>query len=276
MATKIHPSTVIEGAAEIDDGVEIGPYCHIQGQVRIKKGTFIEGHVTVGSRYGIVQIGENNRIAPGAVIGGPPQDVSYKAEPTQLIIGDNNVIREFTTFNIATSKGDKKTEVGNNGYFMSYTHIGHDSKIGNNVIIANNSHLGGHTIIEDNVTIGGVCAFNQFTRVGRNAFIAGSSVVTKDVLPFSRAQGNYAVCRATNKIGMLRKGIPKDEVQNIHKAIRIILMGAETQEQALARIQVECTMTPNIEYFIQFIRASKRGIAKYAGPRGVLSDEEAE
>jgi UDP-N-acetylglucosamine acyltransferase len=275
MAAKIHPSTIITGEVDIEDGVEIGPYCLIQGKIRIKKGTFVEGHATLGSRYGILEIGENNRISPGAVIGGPPQDVGYKSEPTMLIIGDNNVIREFTTLNIATSKGDKKTEIGNNCYLMAYTHVGHDCKIGNNVIIANNSHLGGHTTIEDNVTIGGVCAFNQFVKVGRNAFIAGSSIVTKDILPFCRAQGNYAVARATNKIGLLRKGFSKDEVQNIHKAIRIILMGDETIEKGLERIRRECEMSPNIEYFIQFISTSKRGIARATGPKaGVERDNE--
>ena len=263
MAAIIHPSTIIKGEAEIDDGVEIGPYCLIQGKVRIKKGTFIEGHATIGSRYGVIEIGENNLISPGAVIGGPPQDISYKSEPTMLIVGDNNVIREFTTLNIATSKGDKKTEVGNNNYFMAYTHVGHDSKIGNNVVIANNSHLGGHTTIEDGVVIGGVCAFNQFVRVGKGAFIAGSSVIRKDILPFCRAEGTpAAVARATNKVGLLRKGVAKEEVQNIHRALRILIMGSETLEKGLERIQNECQMSANIEYIINFIKASKRGIGR--------------
>ena len=273
MAARIHPTTVINGEDDMADDVEIGPYSIIQGKVKIGKGTIVEGHCTIGSRYGIVELGENNSISPGAVIGGPPQDVSYKSEATMLIVGNNNVIREFTTLNIATSKADKKTEIGNNCYFMAYTHVGHDSKIGNNVIIANNSHLGGHTTIEDNVTIGGVCAFNQFTKVGRNAFIAGSSIVTKDILPFCRAQGNYAVARATNKIGLLRKGFSKAEVQNIHKAIRIVLMGAGTIDESIARIQAECQQSPNIEYFINFMKTSKRGIARYMGPKALHEEE---
>lgn len=280
MAAKIHPSTVISSdpgtEVDIEDGVEIGPYCLIQGKVKIKKGTFIEGHVTIGSRYGIVEIGENNHIAPGAVIGGPPQDVSYKAEPTMLIIGNNNVIREFTTLNIATSKADKKTEIGNNCYLMAYTHIGHDCKIGNNVIIANNSQLGGHTVIEDNVTVSAVCAFVQYTRVGRGAFVAGASVVSKDILPFSRAQGNYAVARATNKIGLLRKGYAKDEVQNIHRAIRILLMGEDTLEMGVERIRRECQPSPNIDYLIHFIKSSKRGIARPVSRKAGASEEEIE
>ncbi len=261
----IHPTTIIKGDLEAAEGVEIGPYCLIQGKVKIGKGTFIEGHVTLGSRYGVLEIGENNHVAPGAVIGGPPQDVTYKSETTSLIIGNNNVIREFATLNIATSKGDKKTEVGNNNYLMAYTHVGHDCKIWNNVIIANDTHLGGHTIIEDNVVIGGVCAFNQFTRVGRGAFIAGSSVVNKDIIPFCKAQGNYAYARATNKIGMARKGISKEEIQNIHKAIRIITMSTDTIDKCLERITSECQMSPQLDYFIQFVRSSKRGIARFSG-----------
>ncbi len=259
---KVHPSNVIGDNVEIAEDVEIGPYCLIQGSVKIGRGCIIEGHVTLGSKFGVMEIGENNRFSPGAVIGGPPQDISYKSQDTRLKIGNNNVFREFSTVNIATDKGDKETTIGNDNYFMSYTHVGHDCKIGNNVVIANDSHLGGHTEIEDGVVIGGVCAFNQFTKVGRNAFIAGSSVVNKDILPFSKAQGNYAVCRATNKVGLSRKGFPPEEVENVHRALRIIIMGTDTMDESIARIKVECTHSPNIEYLINFIKSSKRGIAR--------------
>ena len=265
---KIHPSSVLSPDVELAEDVEIGPYCLIQGKVKIGKGTLVEGHVTLGSRYGILEIGENNHFSPGAVIGGPPQDLTYKSEPTKLIIGNNNTFREFSTVSLATSKGDGKTEIGNNGYFMAYTHIGHDCKVGNNVTIANNSHLGGHCEIEDGVFIGGVSAFNQFTKVGKGAFIAGSSIVNKDIPPFTRAQGTYAVVRATNKIGLSRKGYPKEEVANIHKAIRIVILGSHTVEEGIERIQAECTPSPNIEYFVNFIRNSKRGIAVDRSPKG--------
>lgn len=259
---KIHPSSIIQGDVEIEDGVEIGPYCLILGRVKIGKGTYIEGHVTLGSRYGVLEIGENNQFFPGAVIGGAPQDVTYKSEPTRLRIGNNNVFREFSTVNIATTKADRETVIGDHNYLMAYTHIGHDCRIGNHVVIANDSHVAGHSVIEDNVVIGGVCAFNQWTRVGKGSFIAGSSVVNKDILPFSKAQGNYAVCRATNKIGLQRKGFSNAEIENVHRAIRIILMGSDTIEEGLARIQSECEMSENISYFVDFIRNSKRGIAK--------------
>lgn len=269
---KIHPTTVISGDVQIEEGAEVGPYCLIQGTVKIGKGTYVEGHVTLGSRYGVLEIGENNHFAPGAVIGGAPQDITYKSESTRLKIGNGNYFREFTTVNIATQKGDGETTIGDNNYFMAYTHIGHDCKIHNNVIIANNSHLGGHTVIEDGVTIGGVCAFNQFTKVGKNSFVAGGSVVNKDILPFARAYGNHAIIRATNRVGLLRKGFPKDEVVNIHKAIRILILGSDTVEEGINRIQEECMLSDNVKYLIDFVRSSKRGIA--FGRRRLVNEED--
>ncbi len=258
---KIHSSSVVTGELECGPDVEIGPYCLIQGKVKIGQGTFVEGHVTLGSRHGILEIGSNNHFCPGAVIGGPPQDISYKGENTKLIIGSNNTFREFSTVNLATSKGTGATVIGNNCYFMAYTHVGHDCRIGDNVVIANDSHLGGHCEIEDGVFIGGVCAFNQFTKVGKNAYIAGSAVVNKDIIPFSKAQGNYAVIRATNKIGLQRKGYSREEILNVHKAIRIITYGTKTIDEAMERIAKECFPSETIQYLINFIRSSKRGIA---------------
>lgn len=273
---KVHPSSVVSSDVILDEDVEIGPYCNIQGQVRIGKGTFVEGHVTIGSRYGIVEIGKNNHIAPGAVIGGPPQDIGYKAEPTKLIIGDNNVIREFTTLNIATTKGSGATVIGNNCYLMAYSHVGHDCKLGSNVIVANNTNFAGHCVVEDFVTIGGVCGFSQFTRIGKHSFVAGSSVANKDILPFSKAAGNWALVRATNKVGLLRKGFSKEEVTNIHKAIRIIIMGSATLEEAFKRIEDECTASENIQYLINFIKSSKRGIAISRGSHSAAASSMAE
>lgn len=259
---KIHPTAVVSSEAEIAEGVEIGPYCVVLGRTKIGKGTILEANVTIGSRFGVVEVGENNTFSPGAVVGGPPQDLTYKNEPTRLKIGDNNTIREFCTLNIATNKADKETYIGNNNYLMAYVHLGHDCKIHNHVVIANNTNIAGHSVIEDRVTIGGVCAFNQFTHVGKLSFIAGASVVNKDILPFSKAQGNYAVCRATNKIGLQRNGFTPEEVENVHRAIRIILMGSDTIDEGIARIRTECVPSPPVDYFVNFIKSSKRGIAK--------------
>ena len=273
---KVHSTSIISSDVVLEEDVEIGPYCNIQGAVKIGRGTYVEGHVTIGSRYGIVEIGKNNHIAPGAVIGGPPQDISYKAEPTKLIIGDNNVIREFATLNIATSKASGATVIGSNCYLMAYSHVGHDCKIGSNVIVANNTNFAGHVVVEDGVTIGGVCGFSQFTRVGKNSFVAGASIVNKDILPFSRAEGHWALIRATNKVGLLRKGFSKEEVANVHKAIRIVIMGSHSLEEAYQRIETECNPSENIAYLVDFIRSSKRGIAISRGAGAVTASPSAE
>lgn len=270
----IHPTSIVNGELELGEGAQIGPYCLIQGKVKIGPGTVVEGHVTIGSKNAIVEIGANNHFSPGAVIGGPPQDLTYKGEWTRLKIGDRNIFREFSTANLATAKGDGETTIGNDCYFMSYTHVGHDCKVGNHVVVANNSHIGGHVTIEDHVVIGGVCAFNQFTIVGKNSFVAGSSVVNKDILPFSRAGGDWAVCKATNKVGLSRKGFSAVEVRNIHRAMRIVLVGDGTIEESIARIQAECEMDEHINYFINFMRKSKRGIARFR--KSAVFEEDAE
>lgn len=258
----IHPTVIIEGDINIAPDVEIGPYSVLRGQITIGSGTIIDPHVTLGSKYSIIEMGEGNHVWSGAVLGGAPQDLGYKNEQNKVVIGNHNVFREFVTIHIGTTKGGGVTRVGNNCYFMTTVHIGHDCQIGDRVVIAPDSHLGGHTTFEDDVTIGGVCAFNQFVRVGKGAFVGGGSVVVKDILPFSRALGNHATCRASNKIGMQRKGYSPVEVESVHKAIRIILMGSATIQEALDRIQVECEPSPALETLINFISSSKRGIAK--------------
>ncbi len=261
-SVKIHPTSFISSDTQLDVDVEIGPYTVIQGQVQIGKGTIIEGHVSIGSRSGIVKIGEKNHIFPGAAVGGPPQDLSYKGDATQLVIGNGNTIREFTTLNIASTKHQCVTRIGNNNYLMAYTHVGHDCQLGSNITMANNSILGGHVEIEDNVVISAMCGVNQFCKIGKFSFLAAGSEVNKDVLPFSKAHGKFAVMRGTNKIGLQRNGYSMEEVSNVHRAIRIIVMGTETVEQAIDRISTECNLSPNIEYLINFIRHSNRGIAR--------------
>ena len=259
----IHPSSVISPKAEIGANVTIGPFCVIKGRAKIGDGCILESHVSLGNEHGIVELGKNNVLASSAAVGGPPQDLSYKGEDTKLIIGDNNTIREFATLNCGTIKGGGITRVGDDCLIMSYAHVAHDCQIGNHCVIANASQLAGHVIFEDHVKVGGVCAFNQFVRVGRHVMIAGDSAVNKDILPFTIAQGKYAVMRAPNSIGMERSGYSKEEIDAIKTAVRIVTKGGGTVEQALARIQTECAPVPAIELFKEFIRAS------VAGPRGL-------
>ena len=196
------------------------------------------------------------------MIGGPPQDLKYKGEETRLEIGDGNQIREFVTINVGTATGTGVTRVGNKNLLMAYVHIAHDCNLGSHIAIANTSNFAGHVTVEDHVHVGGVCSFNQFITVGKYAFIAGDSAVNKDVMPFTIAQGKYAVSRAPNSILLERSGFPKEEIENIYRAIRIITKGNRTMEEALTEIHSECSPSENIQYLVSFIGKSKRGIAR--------------
>ncbi len=257
----IHPSSVISKEVELGKDVVIGPFCVVRGRVKIGDGTVLDSHVSVGSEMGIVEIGKHNRICAGAAVGGPPQDLKYKGEPTKLIIGDHNMIREMATLNIGTPGGGGVTRLGSHTLIMAYSHIAHDCQVGDHVVIANTSQLAGHVIIEEHVKIGGMCAVSQFCRVGKYAYIAGDTSINKDILPFSMAQGKFAVMRAANTIGMERSGFSKESVASIKTAIRIITKGNDTVENSIKRILEECKPDPALDYFLESIRSSTRGIA---------------
>jgi UDP-N-acetylglucosamine acyltransferase len=258
----IHPTAVIDKRAEIDEGASVGPYSVIKGKVLVGRGTRIESHAVIGSEHGVVILGKNNTIFPGAMVGGPPQDLKFKGETTRLEIGDGNMIREFVTINVGTATGGGVTRIGDNNLLMAYVHVAHDCQLGNNIAIANTTNFAGHVHVEDNVRIGGVCSFNQFITIGKYSFIAGDSAVNKDVMPFTIAQGKYAVSRAPNSIGLERAGFPKEEVENIWRAIRIVTKGGRTIEEALRDIESECQASDNIRYLVDFIKKSERGIAR--------------
>jgi len=258
----VHATALIGKSVELGKNVEIGPYSVIQGKVRIGDGTKVNSHVVIGSDTGIVEIGQNNVVYSGAMIGGPPQDLTYKNESTKLEIGDHNHIREFVTINTGTTKGGGVTRIADNCLLMAYVHIAHDCQIGNHVVVANTSQFAGHVIIEDHVKIGGVCKFNQFVRVGKHSFIAGDASVNKDIIPFSIAQGNYAVARAANTIGLERDGFKADDIESIYKAIRLVLKGERTLEVAIEEISAIKSPSPHIEYLLNFMKNSERGIAR--------------
>lgn len=258
----IHPSSVISPEAEIGPDVTIGPFCVVSGKVRLGAGTRLENHVTVGSPHGRVEVGEGNHFLAGAVVGGPPQDVSFNDEPTQLIMGDNNVVRECATINVGTVKGGGVTRLGSGNLVMAYVHIAHDCQLGDRVILANATQLAGHVLIEDDVKVGGVCAINQFVRLGRHSYIAGDSAVNKDIAPFAIAQGSYAVMRAANQIGMERAGYPKEEVESVRRALRFLTKGNHTLEEVLDKIDKECLACAPIEQLKAFIVSSERGLAR--------------
>lgn len=258
----IHSSSVISPRAEIGKNVSIGPFCHIRGKVTIGNNTKLDANVTIGFESGSVEIGEGNRFSPGCVIGCPPQDRYYKNDDTCLTIGNNNQFRECVTVSLGTQRGGGKTQIGSHNLFMAYVHFGHDCCIGNHNFIANSCQFAGNVVLDNYITIGGMCAFNQSIRLGSYSFVGGLSCVNKDILPFSIAQGNHALIKATNKIGLERNGMSSEEISNIHKAIRILMKGSSTISEGLKRIKDECISNDHIKYLIQFVESTGRGLAK--------------
>ena len=200
--TKIHPTAIIENGAQIDNDVEIGPYCTVSAQAVIKSGTKLTSHVVI---VGNTSIGNNNIISPFAVLGGKTQDLKYKGGNPGVKIGDNNTIREYVTINAATNDGDF-TILGNDCLIMAYSHVAHCCNIGNQVIIANAVQIAGHVEIQDQATIEGMVGIVQFLRIGRLAFIGALTKITKDLPPFMIAHGDPVDVRGFNKIGMDRRG----------------------------------------------------------------------
>ena len=258
----VHATAIVGPHVELGEDVHVGPFSILTGRVRVGRRSRIESHVVIGSEHGIVVLGEDNVVHPGAMVGGPPQDLKFRGEETRLEVGDRNQIREFVTLNVGTVTGGGITRVGHDNLLMAYVHVAHDCQIGNHIAIANSTNFAGHVTVQDHVRIGGMCMFNQFVIVGKYAFLAGGAAVNKDIMPFTIAQGVYAVSRATNEVGLDRAGIPKSEIDNVSRAIRKVLKGGRTVEEALKVIESDCTPSENINYLVQFIRGSGRGIAR--------------
>jgi UDP-N-acetylglucosamine acyltransferase len=257
---KIHPSAVVDSRAELDPSVEIGPFCTVGPNVRVGKGTKLLSHVVL---EGWTTVGEDNSIFPFSVLGAVPQDLKYKGEKTELIIGNNNTIRESVTMNLGTIQAGGKTVVGNNNLIMGYTHLGHDCIIGNHVIIANYGGLAGHVTLEDHVTLGGMCGVSQFVRVGAHSYIGGSSGLERDVPPYVIAMGTRPCSiKGANIVGLRRRGVSSDIIQKINEAIKLWMRPEVQKEQCLLEIESQYGEFEEIQKLVKFIRASETGIAK--------------
>ncbi len=255
----IHETAIVHSGARIAQNVEIGPYAVIGEHVEIGEGTTIGPHAVIEGR---TTLGRNNRVFQFAALGAIPQDLKYRGEPTRLIIGDGNQIREFATIHIGTENGGGVTRIGNNNLFMSYSHIGHDCKIGNNIVFANCATMAGHVEIQDWAIMGGLCAVHQFSRVGCHCMISGGSMVNQDILPYVIAQGDRAKPIGINVVGMRRRGFSDEVIHDIKEAFRLVFRSCLTKAEALARIGAEIAMTPELKVFVDFFENSQRGIAR--------------
>jgi UDP-N-acetylglucosamine acyltransferase len=250
----VHPK------ARIGEGVEIGPYTVIGEHVSIGRDTKIGSHALI---EGWTTIGERNHIHAFTSIGTPPQDIGYKPhEETYVIIGDDNVIREYATVHRATTKADRKTEIGNRNFLMSYIHVAHDCKLGNNIIMANNAAFGGHVIVEDYALLGAIVGIHQFVRVGAYSMIGGQSAIVLDVPPYVNATGNRAQLYGLNTIGLKRKGFSDEVINNLKKAYKIIFRSGLTQEEAFRMTLQEFPDSNEVNHFVDFMRHSKRGVTR--------------
>lgn len=258
----IHPTAIISEKAELHPTVKVGPYAVIEEGVKIGAGSTVGSHAMI---FGPTIIGENNEICSFALLGGAPQDISYKGELTELIIGNGNLIREYVSIHRGTPHGAGKTVVGNNNMIMAYSHVGHDCVIGDYVILVNAATLGGHVQVGDRATVGGLVGVHQFCRIGRFAFIGGGSGVGLDVPPFAMVTGVRGKMRISglNKVGMRRNGFTRETISKIDNAFRILYRSSKLlHKDAIKKVEQEIVDCEYVDELVTFFRTSKRGVVK--------------
>jgi UDP-N-acetylglucosamine acyltransferase len=252
--SKIDPTARVEDGAVIGEGTEIGPYCMVGPNAVIGRNCKLIAQVTI---IGCTSIGDDCVISPFAVLGGAPQDLSYKGEPTKLEVGSGCTIREGVTMNVGTIKGGGLTRVGNGGYFMNNSHVGHDCMVGDNVIFATSATLGGHCEIGDFVYIGGLSAVHQLTRIGPQVMVGGVCGVRDDIIPFGLANGQYAVLEGLNIIGMKRRKFTRERLATVRSFYQKLFHGPGMFAERLAAVQSLAGEDPAIAEILDFIGKGK-------------------
>lgn len=259
----IHPTAIVQEGARVPGSCTIGPYCTIGPNVVLGERCELVSHVVLD---GNLTMGNDNRVFSFACLGIAPQDLKYKGEPTQLVIGDKNDIREYVTVSRGTAGGGGITRIGSNCLIMAYTHVGHDSVIGNSVILANAATLAGHVIVEDYAVVGALNPVHQFCTIGTHAYIGGGTTITQDVLPYSLTsieRNNHAY--GVNKVGLERKGFTRDEIKQLRAAYRLLQASKLNTTDALAAIREKIAsgeFGDKVAYLADFIARSERGVIK--------------
>lgn len=256
---EIHPTAIVHPGAKIGPGVKIGAYSIIGENVQIEKDTIIDSHVVVEGR---TEIGEGCRIFPFASVGSAPQAIRYRGEPTRLVIGKRNIIREFVTVNRGTPEGGGITSLGDGNLIMAYSHIAHDCRIGNQVILANSSTLAGHITVGDHAIVGGVVAIHQFVRVGCYAIIGGQSAIPQDIPPYMTASGNRAKLFGLNLVGLKRHQFAETTVSSLKQAYRILFRSHLPLRKAMEKVAQDVPDLPEVRHLLEFLKDSKRGICR--------------
>jgi UDP-N-acetylglucosamine acyltransferase len=260
-APRIHPTAIVESGAELDTGVEIGPYAIVGARVRIGRGTRIGAHCVVEGR---TTLGADNQIFHHASVGTITQDLKYRGEDSELVLGDRNIVREFATLNLGTQAGGMITRLGHGNLIMNYCHIAHDCVLGNANIVANGAQLGGHVIIEDFVFVGALAGVHQFVRIGESAILGAGAMVSQDVPPFCNATGDRARLYGLNSIGLKRRGFEAERLRDLKRAYRIVFHSRLKLAEAAARVRAEVPTSREVEHFLAFLQASSRGVCRSA------------
>ena len=255
----IHSTAVIDPKAEIDSYVKVGPYVVIEGAVKIRRGTRVMAHAYLA---GWTEIGENNEIHPGVILGDAPQDKAYKGEETYLKVGDHNIFREHVQVHRGTVAGSS-TIVGNHNFLMACSHVGHNCKLGDHIVMANNALLGGYVEVCNNVFISGNCVVHQFVRIGDYALMRGLSATSRDVPPYSIVDWQHTV-RGVNTKGLQRVGFDEKRIREIKKAFRVLFRKGCNLSLAVKKVEEDGRANPDVLALLEFIKSSKRGVCSGA------------
>lgn len=255
--TFIHPSAVVESTVQLGEGVSVGPFCYLSGDVVIGDRTSLKSHVVVTGR---TTIGAGNEIFPFTSIGHVNQDLKYKGEPSTLTIGDHNRIREYVTIQPGTAHGRMMTTVGNHCLFMAYSHVAHDCDVRNHVIMANCATLAGHVTVNDYAIIGGLSAVHQFVRIGAHAIIGGCSGVEYDVIPYGLVKGERSHLAGLNLIGLKRRGFPREEIETLQSAFNELFLGKDTLKERLSIAEEKYKNSAQVMDVIDFIKKAERAL----------------
>ena len=266
----IHPTAIVHPKAQLASDVAVGPYCVIGEHVKIGPGTQLISHVYVD---GWTEIGERCQVYPYASIGTAPQHLQYKGEPTKVVIGHDNILREYVTVNRGTVGGGGLTSLGHHNFLMAYVHVAHDCLLGNHLIMANAATLAGHITVGDHAIIGGLVGIHQYVRVGPHVMIGGCSAVGRDVPPFMRAAGGYrAQLYGLNSVGLKRQGFSHDRIAILKEAYEVLFRSGQRMAEAMKRARDQFRESPDVLEVIAFMEGSKRGICKSVR-KGVEDDE---
>lgn len=255
-----HPTAIIDPGANVPASCSVGPYCIVGAEVELGEDCELASHVTI---QGPTKIGSNNRFFSFCTIGGEPQDISFRGEKTRLEMGDHNVIREYVTINRGTTKGGGLTKIGSHTLLMAYAHIGHDCFIGDHAMLVNAATLAGHVTVEEWAVVGAMSAVHQFARVGAHAYIGGGTIVTQDVLPFSKVSAPRETrAYGVNSVGLERRGFSKERILAIQHAFRVLLSSKLNTSQAVEKLKAEGDQGEDVGMLLRFIEESERGVIK--------------